>query len=305
MDNKGLNCNCEMEVVQIARFEEVNEEIKHPETKVDLLRMDGPVYTAGIDIGSSTVDIVVMNAKSKIIGRLIMPTETNDPSKLEEALKECLKQAWLRVEDLHAIVATGYGRKYTNITYSSITEITSHAIGAHYLNPKVRTVIDIGGQDSKIIVLDEEGKVIDFVLNDQCAAGTGRFLEMQGRALGLSYKELSKKGLEWKNNIKVTSACSVFAETEIIHLLAKNIDVADIIHGLNESIASRTYGLLTKCDHKPLYMMSGGVARNEGIVMALEKKIGKSILVDGDCQLCGAIGAALYGLKACEYANNR
>ena len=186
----------------------------------------------------------------------------------------------------------------------SITEITCHAKGAHYLNPNVRTVIDIGGQDIKAISIDENGAVKNFLMNDKCAAGTGRFLEMMARTLGLSLEEMSTRGLEWKENVVISSMCTVFAESEVVSLVAQNKDVADIIHGLNVSVASKVGALAARLGKKNPgeYMMTGGVARNKGIIQALEEKLGAKLYICDEAQLCGALGAALFAYEKCNAA---
>ena len=186
----------------------------------------------------------------------------------------------------------------------SITEITCHAKGAHYLNPNVRTVIDIGGQDIKAISIDENGAVKNFLMNDKCAAGTGRFLEMMARTLGLSLEEMSTRGLEWKENVVISSMCTVFAESEVVSLVAQNKDVADIIHGLNVSVASKVGALAARLGKKNPgeYMMTGGVAKNKGIIQALEEKLGAKLYICDEAQLCGALGAALFAYEKCNAA---
>ena len=184
----------------------------------------------------------------------------------------------------------------------SITEITCHAKGAHYLNPRVRTVIDIGGQDIKAISIDENGAVKNFLMNDKCAAGTGRFLEMMARTLGLSLEEMSTKGLEWKENVVISSMCTVFAESEVVSLVAQNKNVADIIHGLNVSVASKVGALAARLgkNNPGEYMMTGGVAKNKGITNALEEKLGAKLYICDEAQLCGALGAALFAYEKCK-----
>ena len=211
----------------------------------------------------------------------------------EKALDSALKMAGITRQQVGRIVSTGYGRGTIGMGDESITEITCHARGAHYLDPSVRTVIDIGGQDSKVIRLDEHGSVTNFVMNDKCAAGTGRFLEMMARTMEMSMEEMSRRGLEWKEEIQISSMCTVFAESEVVSLIARNKDPADIIHGLNQSIAGRTAALLRRIGEEGAYMMTGGVAMNRGVVEVLEQKLGNRILVSEHAQLCGAIGAAL------------
>ena len=150
----------------------------------------------------------------------------------EKSLDLAIEKAGIKKEEIVRIDTTGYGRSYIDSGDDSITEITCHAKGANYLNPNVRTIIDIGGQDIKAISIDGQGAVKNFLMNDKCAAGTGRFLEMMAKTLGLSLEEMSVKGLEWKHNIVISSMCTVFAESEVVSLVAQNKDVADIIHGL-------------------------------------------------------------------------
>ena len=166
----------------------------------------------------------------------------------------------------------------------------------------VRTVIDIGGQDIKAISIDENGAVKNFLMNDKCAAGTGRFLEMMARTLGLSLEEMSTKGLEWKENIVISSMCTVFAESEVVSLVAQNKDVADIIHGLNVSVASKVGALAARLGKKNPgeYMMTGGVAKNPGIIKALEEKLDAKLYICDEAQLCGALGAALFAYEKCS-----
>ena len=201
--------------------------------------------------------------------------------------------AGITEKDIRRTVSTGYGRETIGLGDSSVTEITCHARGAHHLLPGVRTIIDIGGQDSKIIRVDENGAVTNFVMNDKCAAGTGRFLEMMARTMEMSMEEMSERGLNWKEPVKISSMCTVFAESEVVSLIAKNTKPEDIIHDLNESVASRTAALLKRVGEEEEYMMTGGVARNKGVVDVLEKKLGKKIHISEYAQLCGAIGAAL------------
>ena len=219
----------------------------------------------------------------------------------EKSLAAAVEKAGIQEEDIVRIVTTGYGRAYIDSGDDSVTEITCHAKGAHYLNPNVRTIIDIGGQDIKAISIDKHGAVTNFLMNDKCAAGTGRFLEMMARTLGLSLEEMSTKGLEWKENIVISSMCTVFAESEVVSLVAQNKNVADIIHGLNVSVASKVGALAARLGKKNPgeYMMTGGVAKNQGIINALEEKFGAKLYICDEAQLCGALGAALFAYEKC------
>ena len=255
-------------------------------------------FVLGIDIGSTSTDLVVMSASKEILASLIAPTSTGIDNLIEHLKCEVCKKAGIDEDDLTKIVTTGYGRKTTGLKDSiSVTEITCHAKGAHYLCKDARTVIDIGGQDSKVIEINENGEVVNFVMNDKCAAGTGRFLEAQARALNLTMDEMSEMGLNYKNDITISSMCTVFAESEVISLVAEKKSKEDIIHGLNQSIANRTYALIKRVDGKGKYILTGGVAQNKGVVQCLEEKLQADIFVSDKAQLCGAIGAALLALE--------
>ncbi len=257
----------------------------------------GSLYVAGIDSGSTSTDVVVMDRDRRICGSAIVPTGQGAGSGAEKALAQALEAAGLTRGDLSRVVSTGYGRESVADGGRTITEISCHARGAHFLCPKARTVIDIGGQDSKVIALGEDGSVQNFVMNDKCAAGTGRFLEMMARTLGMSLEELSERGLAWRNDVAISSMCTVFAESEVVSLIAQDTPAEDIIHGLNNAVAAKTAGLVRRLGAQPGYLMSGGVAQNAGVVKALEEKLGAPVTVPEHAQLCGAIGAALYALE--------
>ncbi|MGN0362227.1 MAG: acyl-CoA dehydratase activase [Bilifractor sp.] len=250
-------------------------------------------YIAGVDSGSASTDAVILDAGKNIVGWAVVPTGSGAASGADKALAEALLRARLGRNDLGEIVTTGYGRDSIGMGDHAVTEITCHARGAHYLDPEVRTVIDIGGQDSKVIRIDENGMVQNFTMNDKCAAGTGRFLEMMARTMELSLEEMSSMGMKWKNDIQISSMCTVFAESEVVSLIAGNAQTSDIIHGLNTSVANRVASLVKRAQGCGPYMMTGGVARNEGVVEALRVRLGEKIRVSQYAQLCGAIGAAL------------
>jgi len=253
-------------------------------------------YVAGIDSGSTSTDVVIMNQDAEIVSSIIIPTGSGAAISADKSMEQALAKAGLRKEEILRVITTGYGRAYIESGDQSITEITCHAKGAHYLNPKVRTIIDIGGQDSKVIRIDENGAVQNFLMNDKCAAGTGRFLDMMSRTLGISLDNMSTMGLKWHEDITISSMCTVFAESEVVSLVAQNKELSDIIHGLNKSVAVKVGALAARLGEKEDYMMTGGVARNRGIVSALEERIGKPIYVCDESQICGAIGAALFAL---------
>lgn len=259
--------------------------------------MNGKGLYAGIDSGSTSTDVVIIDRDKNIIAQSILPTGAGAAAGADRALDEALAQAGLSRSDINATVTTGYGRTAIKLGDQSITEITCHAKGAYFLDPSVRTIIDIGGQDSKVIRLDENGNVTNFVMNDKCAAGTGRFLELMARTLELSLDDMSRLGLEWKEDITISSMCTVFAESEVVSLIAENRTPADIIHGLNRSVATKTCALCRRVGGEESYMMTGGVSKNRGVVTEIEKILGVKLHISDKAQLNGALGAALFALE--------
>ena len=254
-------------------------------------------YIAGVDSGSTSTDAVILDREKKIVSSVILPTGAGAASGAEKALAAALESAGLKREDLDAVVTTGYGRETVGLSDASATEITCHAKGAHYLFPDARTVIDIGGQDSKVIRLSESGAVETFAMNDKCAAGTGRFLEMMARTLQMKLPEMSELGLDWHNDVTISSMCTVFAESEVVSLIARSTAPADIIHGLNKSVAGKTAALARRTGGVAPFMMTGGVARNRGVVKELETALKAPVEVSEYSQLCGSLGAALFALE--------
>lgn len=257
-------------------------------------------YVMGIDSGSTSTNAAILDNDKKIVAYTVVRTGAKSSESAKRALEEVLKKAGLEREDISLIVSTGYGRVSITFADKEVTEISCHGKGAHYLNPRIRTIIDIGGQDSKVIKLNDKGEVIDFVMNDKCAAGTGRFLEMMARTLEIDIKDMGPESLKWKEDIKISSMCSVFAESEVISLIAQNKEKADIIHALNQSISSKTNALLGRVGKESEFMMTGGVAQNIGVVKALEEKIGEKLFISDEPEIVGAIGAALFGLEELE-----
>jgi len=248
---------------------------------------------AGIDIGSTSTNAVIIDGKKNILSFAIVPTGAKVAESARKAFDEALKKGGLEVGDISKIATTGYGRSRIDFRTKDVTEITCHAKGAYFLNPNVRTVIDIGGQDSKVIRLDENGNVIDFVMNDKCAAGTGRFIEMMAQSLQLSLEEMSTYGLKWDEDIAISSMCSVFAQSEVVSLIASDKKLEDIVHGINNSIASRVISIGKRGKLEKEFMMTGGVARNIGVVRAIGEKLGAEVIVPEEPDICGALGAAL------------
>src|SRR5690554_2084736 len=250
-------------------------------------------YYAGIDSGSTSTNVVIIDNNRNIISTAVIPTGPRVAESAQRALEEALHKGGIQRKQINNIVSTGYGRARIDFRSRDLTEITCHARGACFLNPGVRTVIDIGGQDSKVIRLDEAGNVVNFAMNDKCAAGTGRFIEMMARSLELTLGKMSSYGLEWDEEITISSMCTVFAQSEVVSLIAEGKEVEDIVHGLNRSVASRVIALGRRIGLEEKIMMSGGVAKNTGVVQALEKKLGTKITISAQPDICGALGAAL------------
>jgi len=235
----------------------------------------GGKYYAGIDIGSTSTNVVILDAEKKIAASVIFPTGAKSGDAAALAMEAAVRQAGVTPADIVKIVATGYGRNAVPFEAENITEITCHARGAASLFPDARAVVDIGGQDSKIIRLDASGGVVDFSMNDKCAAGTGRFLELMADTLGTDLSGMSELGTQWAEDISISSMCAVFAESEVISLIAQNKELCDIVRGINLSVAGRIAGMAVRQHAQGPFVMTGGVAQNKGVVLALEESWGK------------------------------
>lgn len=241
----------------------------------------------GIDLGSTTVKAVALN--EKIVASAIKPTGANPRKTGEKVLDEILANI---KGDVQRIVATGYGRVSFNAN-DIVSEITAHARGSHYLFPQARTIIDIGGQDSKITRINEKGKVLDFAMNDKCAAGTGRFIENTAKALEISLEEFSNKSLKSKNPANINSMCTVFAESEVISLLAQGITLEDISAGIHLSVAKRIKAMAERIGIEKEVIFTGGVAKSLAMKKTLENSLGIKLIVPEEPQIIGALGAAI------------
>ncbi len=257
-----------------------------------------PMYVLGIDSGSTSTNAVLINEKKEILSYAVLRTGAKSMESADRIRMEVLDKAHLSVSDLTATISTGYGRVSIPFADRNITEISCHARGAHFVNPAVRTILDIGGQDSKAIRVNENGDVTDFVMNDKCAAGTGRFLEMMADTLEIGIEELGPLSLQSKEKVEISSMCSVFAESEVISLIAQNKETADIARGIHRAIAGKALSLLKKVGLEPAFMMTGGVAKNLGMVAVLEEMLGAPLFVYEEPEIVGALGAALFGLDA-------
>jgi predicted CoA-substrate-specific enzyme activase len=250
---------------------------------------------AGIDIGSTMTKVIVVDRQEKTLASIIGPTGAEHRHLALKVMEEALQKTGLNLEDLEYIVATGYGRINVPFADKQITEITCHARGIRALFPAARIIIDIGGQDSKGIKLDAEGKVSNFVMNDKCAAGTGRFLEVIADTLGLKLDQLGDISLKAETFVKISNTCTVFAEHEVTSRLSEGASIPEIVAGLHESIAGRVVNMVRQLGIEKEVVVTGGGAKNIGLVRAIENKVGFSVLVPPEPFLTGALGAALIG----------
>ena len=254
-------------------------------------------YFAGIDVGSLSTEGVIVDERGLLCGSSILQTGANSTDAAEKALKEALTEARLDQARLAGCIATGYGRISVPFADRKVTEISCHALGAHYLFPGTATVIDIGGQDSKVIRVDQNGKVVDFTMNDKCAAGTGRFLEVMADKLQIFLDEMGELSLQATDEVRISSVCTVFAESEVVSLVAQNHPKEEIIRGLHRAIVNRVWSMVKTVGPHAELTMTGGVAKNRGVLAMLEEKWGKPIHVYHEPQLVGALGAALMAAK--------
>ncbi len=250
---------------------------------------------AGIDIGSTMTKVIVVDQQEKILASVIGPTGAEHRHLAFKVMEEALQKTGLTLEELDFIVATGYGRINVPFADKQITEITCHARGIKALFPAARIIIDIGGQDSKGIKLDAEGKVANFVMNDKCAAGTGRFLEVIADTLGLKLDQLGDISLKAETFVKISNTCTVFAEHEVTSRLSEGATIPEIVAGLHESIAGRIVNMVRQLGIEKEVVATGGGAKNIGLVRAIEDKVGFPVLVPPEPFLTGALGAALAG----------
>lgn len=249
-------------------------------------------YFAGIDIGSTMTKVVIMN--KGIISSIIGPTGPEQRRLANKVMEKALHEVDLPFNAITYIVATGYGRINVPFADKQITEITCHAKGVAHFFPETKTIIDIGGQDCKGISINS-GRPIDFVMNDKCAAGTGRFLEIIADALGINIEEMGEIGLEGENPAKISNICTVFAEQEVVARLAEGVPLNDLVAGILESLANRISRMVNRLKVAKEVVITGGGAKNVGLVKALSDKLGHATVVPSEPLLTGAVGAALLG----------
>lgn len=250
----------------------------------------------GVDVGSSSSKAVILNAKGEVVGESVINVGTGSKAP-EQVIKEALDQAGLEAKNICKTVVTGYGRMTFKGADKQITEISCHAKGVNKIFPEARTIIDIGGQDAKVIRLSRDGKVDSFAMNEKCAAGTGRFLEVMARVLDCELEELSELAEKSTENVVISSMCTVFAESEVISQLAEGRKPENVALGAHRAIAERVEGLCKRVGILPEVVMTGGVALNPSVVQALEDLIGVKIKKPENPQSVGALGAAEYAMN--------
>jgi predicted CoA-substrate-specific enzyme activase len=256
-----------------------------------------PVLYAGIDIGSLSTDVVLLDPERNVLGSAITATGASTRKAAGEALRTALSAAGAEEGDIVCTVATGYGRERIESADLRVTEITCHARGARHLFPGVLTVLDIGGQDCKVIRLSHDGRVADFAMNDRCAAGTGRFLEVMARTLEMDLEQMGVRSLRASRSLPVSSTCTVFAESEVVSLIASGSAPDDIAWGVHLAVSERIAALAERIGIAPPVVMTGGVAMNPAARKALEERFRVRLLVPREPQLAGALGAALLGIE--------
>lgn len=250
------------------------------------------MYTMGIDVGSSSSKAVILRDGSEVVAEAVVQAGTGS-SGPGRVLEEIAARSGLKVQDMAFILATGYGRSNLPIADKQMSEITCHAKGVFFEEPTARTIIDIGGQDVKAIALTDQGTIRQFYMNDKCAAGTGRFLEVMSRVLEVGLDEMAGYHFRSQHPASVSSTCTVFAESEVISLLSQGVAKEDIIAGVHFSVAAKACALAQRVVVRESVVLTGGVGQNSGVADAIQKELGQQILVARDPQLTGALGAAL------------
>ncbi len=255
------------------------------------------MFFAGIDIGSLTAKTVIINNKKEIIGFSIIPSGANHKDSIIQSFNLALNNADIPKEKISYIISTGYGRINVEFANKQVTEIACHGRGAFHFFPKTQTIIDIGGQDTKVIKISENGKVIDFIMNDKCAAGTGKFLEVMANTLQVKIDDLESLSMKSSKNIKISSICGIFAESEVISKIAQGESKEDIIKGLHNSISERISSMVNRVKLSEQVTITGGGAKNKGVINAIEEKLNIKINVPSTPQIIGALGASIIAME--------
>ncbi|HFE44407.1 MAG TPA: 2-hydroxyglutaryl-CoA dehydratase [Nannocystis exedens] len=254
-------------------------------------------YAGGVDVGSTQTKAVIIDEEGHMVGRSLVDTGANVIQAAQNAFDEALRAHKISEQEVDYVIGTGYGRYRVTFGNDQVTEISCHARGAVHLFPKTRTVVDMGGQDTKAILISDKGEIIDFCMNDKCAAGTGRFLGAASAALDIPLDNLGATALGSHNPVKISTTCTVFAESEVLSWLGKGKKIEDILWGVHRSIAVRSSGLMRRVGIQEEVTFTGGVSRKTAMVEALEQRIGVKLNVSEDCQYIGALGAALFALE--------
>lgn len=258
------------------------------------------LYFAGIDVGSTMTKAVILG--EGIIASVIGPTGPEQRRLANKVMEEALKRAWLPFETITYIVSTGYGRINVPFTDKQLTEITCHARGIISLFPEAKTIIDIGGQDIKAMKINATGKTTDFVMNDKCAAGSGRFIEVIADTLGVPLDRVGDLSLQSTNPAKISNICTIWAQQEVAASLAQGIPIPDLLAGVHHSLADRICRMVNRLKVEEEIVVTGGGARNKGLLKALSEQLGHEILVPEEPLITGALGAALLGKEIVEKA---
>ncbi len=251
-------------------------------------------YAAGVDVGSTQTKAVIIDEDRNIVGRSLLPTGANVIKAAEDSYFDALQRADIDEEEVEYVVGTGYGRYRVTFGNTQVTEISCHGRGAVHLFPNTNTVIDMGGQDTKAIAVNPQGEIVDFCMNDKCAAGTGRFLQAAAVALDIPLDDLGPLSLQGDKPVKISTTCTVFAESEVLAWIGKGKKIEDVLWGVHESIATRSVGLLRRVGVNPEITFTGGVSKNEGMVKALEDRLETKLNISDESHYMGALGAALF-----------
>ncbi len=254
-------------------------------------------YSAGVDVGSTQTKAVILDEDGAIVARALTDTGAYLVRAADRAFEQALASAGVRREQVGYVVGTGYGRFNVAFGDTQVTEISCHAKGAWAIFPRTRTVIDIGGQDTKAIGVSDRGEVLDFAMNDKCAAGSGRFLTNSAEAVGMDVSEIGERSLLAERPVRLSTVCTVFVESDILSYLAQGKKVDDILAGVHAAIANRTIALVRRVGANAEVTFTGGVSRNVGMRRAIEEKLGVPINASADSHYTGAIGAAMYALE--------
>lgn len=253
-------------------------------------------YAAGVDVGSTQTKATIIDEDRNIVGRALIDTGANVVLAAEKAYLKALEDSKCREEEITYVVGTGYGRYKVTFGDTQITEISCHGRGAVHMFPNTQTVLDVGGQDTKAININKTGEIIDFCMNDKCAAGTGRFLGAAAAALDIPLDELGPTALKSEKPVRISTTCTVFAETEVLSWLGKGKKIEDILLGVHQSIASRSIALLRRVGINEEITFTGGVTKNIGMIKVLNEQLGKNLNISDDSHYMGALGAALFAM---------